>query len=37
MDGKHGEIEVRQLFELDDFGAGDAVGRFKKMEQERRP
>jgi hypothetical protein len=36
MDGKEGEIEVRQLFELEDFGQGDAVERFKKMESERR-
>ena len=35
--GKDGEIEVRQLFELEDFGTGDAVERFKKMEEERRP
>jgi hypothetical protein len=28
---------VRQLFELEDFGPGDAVERFKKMEQDRRP
>ena len=35
--GKDGEIEVRQLFELEDFGSGDAVERFKKMEEERRP
>ena len=37
LDGKEGEIEVRQLFELEDFGKGDAVERFKKMEQDRRP
>jgi len=34
--GKEGEIEVRQLFELEDFGTGDAVERFKKMEEDRR-
>ncbi len=32
MEGKDGEIEVRQLFELDDFGPGEAVERFKKMD-----
>ena len=37
MNGKDGEIEVRQLFELEDFGPGDAVDRFKKMEEDRRP
>ena len=29
--GRDAEIEVRQLFELEDFGAGDAVERFKKI------
>ena len=28
---KDGEIEVRQLFELDDFGPSDAIGRFRDM------
>jgi hypothetical protein len=32
IDGKEGEIEVRQLFELDDFGPGDAIERFREME-----
>ena len=32
LDGKEGEIEVRQLFELDDFGPSEAVERFRKME-----
>ena len=27
-----GEIEVRQLYELDDFEPGDAVERFRKMD-----
>jgi hypothetical protein len=30
-DGKDGEIEVRQLFELEDFGPSDAVERFREM------
>ena len=30
-DGKEGEIEVRQLFDLDDFGPSDAVDRFRKL------
>ncbi len=30
-DGKEGEIEVRQLFELEDFGPSEAVERFRKM------
>ena len=32
LDGKEGEIEVRQLFELDDFGPSGAVERFRKMD-----
>ena len=28
---KDGEIEVRQLFELEDFGPSDAIERFRKM------
>jgi hypothetical protein len=36
MGNKDGEIEVRQLFELEDFEPGDAVERFKKMDAERR-
>jgi len=31
LDGKEGEIEVRQLFELEDFGPSEAVERFRKM------
>ncbi len=31
VDGKEGEIEVRQLFELDDFGESEAVERFRDM------
>ncbi|MGH2611053.1 MAG: YciI family protein, partial [Tepidiformaceae bacterium] len=30
-DGKDGEIEVRPLFELEDFGPSEAVERFRKM------
>jgi hypothetical protein len=29
--GKDAEIEVRQLFELEDFAPGDAVDRFRDM------
>lgn len=29
--GTDGEIEVRQLFELDDFGPSEAVDRFREM------
>ena len=32
IDGREGEIEVRQLFELDDFGPSEAVERFRKMD-----
>lgn len=31
VDGGEGEIEVRQLFELEDFEQGEAVERFRKM------
>lgn len=31
IDGKEGEIEVRQLFELEDLGAGEAIERFRKL------
>ena len=31
-EGKDGEIEIRQLFELEDFAPGDAVERFRAME-----
>jgi hypothetical protein len=31
IDGKQGEIEVRQLFELEDFGPSEAVERFREM------
>ena len=31
-----GEIEVRQLYELDDFEQGDSVERFREIEAQRR-
>ena len=31
IDGKDGEIEVRQLFELEDFGESEAIDRFNEM------
>ncbi|MGH8528677.1 MAG: YciI family protein [Nevskiales bacterium] len=31
MDGKVAEIEVRQLFELEDFGPSEATERFREM------
>ena len=31
LEGKDGEIEVRQLYELEDFGPGEAIQRFRKM------
>ena len=37
MDGKDGDIEVRQLFELEDFGPSDAVERFRELEAGKRP
>ena len=31
VDGKEAEIEIRQLFELEDFGPSEAVDRFREM------
>jgi hypothetical protein len=31
VDGREGEIEVRQLFELEDFGPSDAIERFREL------
>jgi hypothetical protein len=31
VDGKEGEIEIRQLFELEDFGPSEAVERFHEI------
>ena len=36
LDGSDTEIEVRPLFELEDFGTNDATDRFRAMEQARR-
>ena len=36
-DGGIGEIEVRQLFELEDFGASAAIDRFRDLEAGRKP
>lgn len=30
-EGRDGEIEVRRLYELEDFGPGEAIERFRKM------
>lgn len=32
IDGKEGEIELRQLFELEEFGPSDAIERFRDMD-----
>ncbi len=32
-EGNDTEIEVRQLFELDDFEPGDAIDRFRELEE----
>jgi len=32
VDGKEAEIEVRQFYELEDFGPSDAVDRFREMD-----
>jgi len=31
IDGKDGEAEVRQLFELEDFGQSESIDRFREM------
>jgi hypothetical protein len=31
-DGRNGEIEIRQLFELEDFEPGDGVERFRELQ-----
>ena len=31
IDAKDGEIEVRQLFELEDFGQSESIDRFREM------
>ena len=31
VDGKEGEIEVRQLFELEDFAPSEAIDRFREL------
>jgi len=35
-DGKDGEIEVRQLFELDDFEPGEGVERFRELDRKQK-
>src|SRR3989454_704143 len=35
IDGKEAEIEVRQFFELEDFGESESIERFREMEKER--
>jgi hypothetical protein len=32
IDGGRGEIELRQLFELDDFAQSEAIDRFRKLQ-----
>ena len=32
IDGGEAEIEVRQFFELEDFGSGETIERFRKIE-----
>src|SRR2546427_7324089 len=36
IDGNEAEIEVRQFFELEDFGPSEAVDRFREMEKDLR-
>src|SRR5438477_13149436 len=33
IDGREGEVEVRQFFELEDFGQSEAVDKFRDMEK----
>ena len=37
VDGGHGEIEVRRMFELEDFTPGDAVEKFREIGVGRAP
>lgn len=37
LDGGRAEIEVRQLFELEDFEPGDAIERFREIEGRQPP
>lgn len=34
VDGRDAEIEVRQLYELEDFPSGDTIERFRELEAE---
>lgn len=36
LDGKEAEIEVRQMFELEDFGESEQIERFRKMDDSAR-
>ena len=36
IDGGEAEIEVRQLFELEDFGESEGIARFREMEKQRK-
>lgn len=36
-DGKEGEIELRQLFELEDFGPSETIDRLRQMEAGAKP
>jgi len=36
VDGGKGQIEVREFFELEDFGESEAVDRFREMDNARR-
>ena len=35
LEGKDGEIEVRQFFELDDFAPSKELDRFRELEKQR--
>jgi hypothetical protein len=35
LPGQDAEIEVRQLYELDDLGTGEGIDRFRELEKER--
>lgn len=35
-EGESGEIEVRQLYELDEIGSGESIERFRELEKARR-
>ena len=34
QEGGEGEVEIRQFFELDDFGSSEAIDRMRELEKD---